>query len=257
MSPIEKIPLLIEINSVAGRFPLVFKCSFEYWIIAVSDQGHRFKNRIYDELARVGKALASGPRLELIDLLCQGSRTVEELARQAGQTVANTSHHLQVLNHSRLVEREKQGVHVTYRLSDEQVCTLYRDLRHLAQARLDEIDAITRQFLLSRDAMETVDQETLVARVRSGEVTVLDVRPAEEYRAGHLPGALSVPLAELEARLIELPMDRKVVAYCRGPYCVLAIEAVATLRRHGFDAERLEEGVPDWRSRGGEIAIVP
>ena len=212
-----------------------------------------FKDAIYAQLARIGKSLSSGPRLELLDLLCQGPRTVEALAGQAGQSVANTSHHLQVLRRVRLVSRERHGVHVSYRLADPEVCDFFLALKRLAESRLLEIEDVTRTFLESRGSMEPVDHEALLARVRCGEVTVLDVRPSEEYRAGHIPGALSVPLEELERRLAELPRHREIVAYCRGPYCVMALDAVALLRSRGFSAVRLEDGVPDWRDRGWPV----
>jgi rhodanese-related sulfurtransferase len=192
--------------------------------------------------------------LEILDLLCQGPRTVEVLAARAGQSVANTSRHLQVLRGARLVEAERNGVHKVYRLADPEVSTFFRALRTLAESRLYEIERIMREFHESRDDMEAVDRELLVDRVRAGEVTVLDVRPTEEYDAGHIPGAVSVPIAELEKRLAELPRDRAVVAYCRGPYCVMAIDAVALLRANGFEAARLDEGVPEWRARGLEVA---
>lgn len=216
----------------------------------------QFKDTIYEQLGRVGKALASPRRLELLDLLCQGPRTVEALANEAGQSVANTSQHLQVLRASRLVEAEKHGLFVTYRLADEKVCAFYRELRTLAEARLHEIQVVTRQFLEKRGEMEPVDRDVLVSRIRSGEVTLLDVRPPEEFEAGHIPGAVSVPLADLEARLAELPHDREVVAYCRGPYCVLAVQAVEVLRAKGFRAIRMEEGVPDWRARGLPVEVA-
>lgn len=215
-----------------------------------------WKTGIYDQLARIGMALASGPRLEILDLLCQGPRTVEAIAGEVGQSVANTSHHLQALRRARLVEGEKSGTHVLYRLADEEVCTFYRSLRRLAESRLLEIQNVTRQFLDERGALEPVDLEALIARVRKGEVTVLDVRPTDEYDAGHIPGALSVPLAELKQRIRELPRRRQIVAYCRGPYCVLAVEAVDMLRRTGFKAVRLEEGVPDWRARGLPVEVT-
>ena len=215
----------------------------------------RFKDAIYAQLARIGKALASPARLELLDLLAQGPRTVEALARQAGQSVANTSHHLQVLRRARLVEAEKEGVHVTCRLADEEVGTFFRALRHLAESHLAEIEVVTREFLKGREAMEPVDRERLLDRVRHGEVTVLDVRPPEEYDAGHIPGAISVPIDELERRLAELPRDREIVAYCRGPYCVMAIEAVELLLSRGFRAIRLEDGVPDWQARGFKVEV--
>ncbi|MBM4367901.1 MAG: metalloregulator ArsR/SmtB family transcription factor [Deltaproteobacteria bacterium] len=216
----------------------------------------QFKDAVYDQLARIGKSLASGPRLEILDILCQGPRTVEVLAAQVGQSVANTSHHLQVLRRARLVDAERDGVHVTYRLTDERVDAFFRSLRDLAESRLLEIAEVTRVFLRARGSMEPVDRDALVDRIRKGAVTVLDVRPAEEYRAGHLPGAVSVPLGELERRLAELPRDREVVAYCRGPYCVMAVEAVELLRSRGFRAIRMEEGVPDWRARGLPVEVV-
>ncbi len=210
----------------------------------------RFKDAIYGQISRVGKALASPRRLELLDLLCQGPRTVEALAQEAGQSLANTSQHLQVLRAARLLEAERAGVFVTYRLADEKVCELCRELRTQAEFRLHEIHAVTRRFIEKHGAMEPVDRDVLASRVNSGEVTLLDVRPSEEFEAGHIPGAESVPLCELEARLAELPHNRDVVAYCRGPYCVLAVQAVELLRARGFTAIRMEEGVPDWRARG-------
>jgi len=217
----------------------------------------RFKTVIYSQFARIGRALASPSRLELLDLLCQGPRTVEALAKQAGQSVANTSHHLRVLAGARLVETEKHGLYVTYRLADDQVCDLYQGLRHLAERRLTEVEHVTRQFLEARGALHPVARDVLLERVRRGEVTVLDVRPPEEFRAGHIPGALSVPLAELERRMADLSRDRDIVAYCRGPYCVLAVEAVEILRARGFTAHRLEDGVPDWRALGLPVDTAP
>ena len=210
----------------------------------------RFKTAIYEQFARIGKAIANPSRLELLDLLCQGPRTVEALANEANLGLANTSQHLKALRAARLVEAEKAGLYVTYRLADEQVCQFFLSLRSLAETRLAEIREITREFLADRQGLESVDREALLARVRAGEVTVLDVRPAEEYRAGHIPGALSIPLKELERRLSDLPRERDIVAYCRGPYCVLAVEAVEMLRARGFSAFRLEQSVQDWRAEG-------
>lgn len=215
-----------------------------------------WKHSIYEQLARIGSSLASGPRLEILDLLCQGPRTVEVIAGEVGQSVANTSHHLQALRRARLVDGEKRGTHVVYHLADQEVCTFYLSLRRFAESRLLEIQSVTRQFWDERDDLEPVDVEALITRVHSGEVTVLDVRPAEEYDAGHIPGALSVPLADLERRLRELPPGDEIVAYCRGPYCVLAVEAVSLLRREGFRAIRLEEGLPDWRARGLPVEVT-
>jgi len=213
-------------------------------------RARRFKDTVFTLQAQTGKAVASPRRLELLDLLAQGPRTVEALARETSQSIANTSQHLQVLRGARLVETEKRGLYVTYRLAGEEVTRFCLALRQLAESRTDELELAAKGFLEKRGQVEPVDQEALLARVRRGEVTLLDVRPDEEYQAGHLPGALSVPLAELEHRLSELPRRREVVAYCRGPYCVLAIEAVSRLRDRGFRALRLEAGVPDWRARG-------
>ena len=209
-----------------------------------------FKDRVYEQLARIGKSVASPQRLELLDLLSQGPRTVENLAQEAHQTVANTSLHLQVLRAARLIEAEKEGVFVRYRIADETVADFFRSLRVLAASRLAELDQITRQFFEDRDVLEPVDRKALLARVRKGLVTVLDVRPTEEYRSGHIAGAISLPLHELKDRLAELPRDQDIVAYCRGPYCVLAAQAVELLREHGFRVVRLEDGVADWRAHG-------
>ncbi|MBI3798366.1 MAG: metalloregulator ArsR/SmtB family transcription factor [Deltaproteobacteria bacterium] len=213
-----------------------------------------FKDRVYEQLARIGKAVASPQRLELLDLLSQGPRTVENLAQEAHLTVANTSRHLQILRAARLVEAEKEGVFVRYRVADEAVADFFRSLRVLAASRLAELDQITRHFFKDRDALEPVDRQALLARVRKGLVTVLDVRPPEEYRSGHIAGAMSLPLHALQERLAELPRNQDIVAYCRGPYCVLAAQAVELLREHGFRAVRLEDGVTDWRAHGLPVA---
>lgn len=211
------------------------------------------KTAVYEQIARIGQATSSPSRLELLDLLSQGARTVEVLATQTGQSVATTSHHLQVLRRARLVDAEKSGLYVTCRLADPQVGRFLLELRGLAESRLAEIEQVTRQYLERRGALEPVDNEELVRRVRAGEVTLLDVRPHEEYVAGHIPGALSVPLADLANRLGDLRKRRDVVAYCRGPYCVMALDAVDLLRRRGFRAHRLEHGVPEWRARGWRV----
>jgi rhodanese-related sulfurtransferase len=211
------------------------------------------KSAVYQQIARIGQASSSPSRLELLELLSQGARTVEALAKQTGQSVAATSHHLQVLRRARLVDAEKAGLFVTYRLAHPQVETFLLEIRHLAESRLAEIQHITRTFLESRGALEPVDNEDLVRRVRSGEVTVIDVRPPEEYAAAHIPGAISLPLADLPKRLQELQKRREVVAYCRGPYCVMALDAVDLLRRKGFRARRLEQGVSEWRARGWRV----
>jgi rhodanese-related sulfurtransferase/DNA-binding MarR family transcriptional regulator len=214
-----------------------------------------FKDAIYEQFARIGKAVSSPKRLELLDLLCQGERTVEVLAKETGLTVANASQHLQVLRAARLVEAEKLGLFVTYRLAEQAVCEFFRAMRLLAESRLAEVEQIKRRFLEGREGMEPVDRDALLKRVREGAVTVLDVRPVEEYRAGHIPGAMSIPLKELERRMSKLPRDQEIVAYCRGPYCVLAIQAVEMLRSKGFNAVRLEEGIQDLRAMGFPIAL--
>jgi rhodanese-related sulfurtransferase len=218
-------------------------------------RNRRFKTAIYEQFARIGKAISNPGRLELLELLCQGPRTVETLARESNLGLANTSQHLKALRAARLLEAEKSGLYVTYRLADDEVCQFFRALRNLAESRLTEVREIAREFLADRKGLEPVDRRALLAKVRDGEVTLLDVRPVEEYRAGHIRGSLSIPLKELKRRLSELPKDRDVVAYCRGPYCVLAVEAVAILRKCGFSAFRLEDSIQDWRAEGLPVAV--
>ncbi len=220
----------------------------------MSTSGRRFKDAIYGQFARVGKALSSPHRVELVELLAQGPRTVEVLSRLASMTLANTSAHLQVLRGAGLVESEKEGLFVTYRLADPSVAELLLATRKVAEARLAEVARMSDAFLAQNAQLEPVDVGDLRKKVLSGEVTLLDVRPPEEFEAGHLPGALSVPLPALAKRLAELPRRREVVAYCRGPYCVLAVEAVKLLRARGFKAVRLEDGVVEWASHGLELA---
>ncbi len=210
----------------------------------------RDKAALYEQFARVGKALCSARRLELIDLLLQAERTVEVLAGETGMSVANTSHHLQVLKQTRIVESERDGNHVIYRVAGEHVGALLAGVQQFAEESLAEVEAITRRFHDQREDMEAIDREQLISRAQSGDTIVLDVRPREEYEAGHLPFAQSLPLEELEQRLATLPKDKQIAAYCRGPFCVLAVEAVDTLRRRGFDAVRLEDGVREWQEHG-------
>ncbi len=213
-----------------------------------------FKDAIYEQFARIGKAVSSPNRLELLDILCQGPRTVEVLAKETSLTVANASQHLRVLRAARLVETEKEGLFVIYRLADQAVCEFFFAMRGLARSRLAEVEQIKRLFLEGREGMEAVNREALLELVRKGAVAVLDVRPAEEYNAGHIPGAISIPLKELEQHLTELPRDQEIVAYCRGPYCVLSIQAVEMLRGKGFKAVRIEEGIQEFRALGFPIA---
>ncbi len=210
----------------------------------------RFKDAIYDQFARVAKALASSHRLELLELLAQGPRTVEALGRTADMSLANTSAHLQVLRTAGLVESSKEGLFVTYRLADPTVGALLVSLRKVAEARRAEVTKLSRDFLAENALLEPVDEVALRRRMSKGEVTVVDVRPPEEYEAAHIRGAVSIPLPQLAKRLSELPRRREVVAYCRGPYCVLAVEAVKLLRGKGFKAVRLEEGILDWAALG-------
>lgn len=215
----------------------------------------RFKDLLWEQFARLAKGLANPKRMELLDLLAQSPRTVEALAGLAGMTVANTSQHLQVLKGSALVLTERQGTFIVYRLASPAVEDFLTAFRRLAETQLADVAELTRSFLKDRHLLEAVDQQALVERVRSREVTLLDVRPVEEFQSGHIPGAISVPLADLKRRMASLPKDRELVAYCRGPYCVLAVEAVGLLRKRGFKAIRLEEGVPDWRRRGFPVAV--
>ena len=204
----------------------------------------------YAELARIAKALASPVRLRLLDLFRQGPRTVDAIAAEAGVSVANASQHLQLMRRARLVTAERQGQFVRYRLSGEAVSGVFTAVRRLAEALLPEMDRLRHAL----DALRPEEREALLGRIRRGEVTLLDVRPAEEYEAGHLPGARSIPLPQLAARLPELPREREVVAYCRGPYCSMAVEAVSLLRSSGLRASHLDLGIPELRARRFRIA---
>ena len=218
--------------------------------------GHRaFKDRLYAEFATIGKALASPHRLELLDLLGQGERSVDQLAAEAGLSLANASAHLQVLRQARLVDADKRGLNVVYRLAAPEVFQLWRTLRDLGTARLAEVDRLVETYLTDRASLTAVDIAELRRLVEDGTVTLLDVRPVLEYRQGHIPNARSIPVAELERRLSELPRDREVVAYCRGPYCVYADEAAQLLQEHGFRVRRLEEGFPEWRAAGLPVEV--
>jgi rhodanese-related sulfurtransferase/DNA-binding transcriptional ArsR family regulator len=214
-------------------------------------QGKRkFKNEVYGQLARIGKALASPRRLELLDLICQAERSVEQLADETAMSVANTSQHLRALHQAHLLESRREGRFVVYSLADVLVSDFYRSFRLLAEDRLAEIERIRQRFFSSEKELKALNRDTLLQHVKQGKVMVIDVRPTNEYRNAHIPNALSIPLQELSERLAELPHDKTIVAYCRGRYCVLAAEAVQLLTRHGFRARRLEDSVDDWRARG-------
>lgn len=210
----------------------------------------RDKSALYEQFARVGKALCSAKRLELLDLLLQANRTVEELAKESGMSVANTSQHLQTLKQARIVESERRGNNVVYRATGEHAGLLLSSIQQFAEHGLAEVDAITRRFYDGCEEMEPVNRVQLMARAKTGDAIVLDVRPKAEYEAGHLPFAESLPLEDLEQRLESLPKDKQIVAYCRGPFCVLAVEAVERLRQRGFNAIRLEDGVREWQEHG-------
>ncbi len=208
------------------------------------------KQQLYSQIARIGRAVGNGHRLELLEYLSQGERTVEALARLAGLSMANASQHLQVLRQAGLVSTRREGLYVHYRLAEADVDQLRRVLRQLAQTRIAEVEHLVRNYLGIKDSLEAVPRIELLERAHAGLVTVLDVRPPEEFAAGHLPGAVNIPLKELEQRIQELPPHQEIVAYCRGPYCVLAYDAVAQLRKQGFSARRMEEGFPEWRLAG-------
>jgi rhodanese-related sulfurtransferase len=203
------------------------------------------KDALYEQFARVGKALSNGRRLELVDLLAQAERSVDELARESGLSLALASHHLRLLRDAGLVTSRREGVSVRYALAGDDVLRLWLSMRSVAAGRLADVERAARDYLGGE--VEGVGRAELVERVRAGDLVVVDVRPAVEYAAGHLRGARSIPIEELESRLDELPRDRDVVAYCRGPYCVYAHQAVRTLRRAGRTARRLDDGWPEWR----------
>jgi rhodanese-related sulfurtransferase/predicted transcriptional regulator len=215
-----------------------------------------FKDALYDQFARIGKAVSNPHRLEMLDLLAQGERRVEDLAREANLPIANASQHLQALLRAHLVERRRDGTSIYYRLADERVFQLWQAIRELGAARLAEVASLTRtQF--DDDRRDAIDLEALRARLREEQTILLDVRPIHEYRAGHLPGAISMPADELSNRLHELPKGSPIVAYCRGPYCVFADGAVTLLREHGYQATRMIDGVPDWKAAGLPVEIDP
>jgi rhodanese-related sulfurtransferase len=223
----------------------------------MADAAHRrFKDRLYGQYARIGKALGNPHRLELLELLAQGERTVESLANEVGLSMANTSQHLQVLRGAGLVDTRRSGVFINYRLADDAVVPLSAALRTVAERRLAELDRLVRDEFKGRQDAEAVGLEELLQRARRDDVVVLDTRPSREYRAGHIPGALSVPVDELQQRLRRLPKGKEYVAYCRGPYCVYADRAVEILQASGRRARRLKEGFPEWKAAGFPVAVA-
>ena len=208
------------------------------------------KYALLSQFAAVAKALGHAHRLELLEFAAQGERSVDSLAERAGLTVGNTSQHLQHLRRAGLVRSRREGKRILYRLSDEAVVGLLASLRQIAERNVAEVQRVLDGYFHERDALEPLSRDELVARMHDGLVTVLDVRPEDEFVAGHLPGAINIPLRKLEEQLAELPRDHEIIAYCRGPYCVLSFEAVSTLRGRGFKARRFEEGYPEWRAAG-------
>lgn len=208
------------------------------------------KALLFEQFARIGQALSSGPRLELLELLAQGERSVDALAQLSELSVANTSRHLQQLRQAGLVATRKEGQFVHYRLAGDEVVRLIYALGAVGETYSAEVERLVKTFLTDKDSLEPVPAEEVLLRARKGLVTVLDVRPAQEYAAGHIPGAINIPLPEINKRLHELPANREIVAYCRGPYCLMAFEAVAFLRKKGRKARRLQDGLPEWRLRG-------
>jgi len=209
-----------------------------------------FKNVLYEQFARIGKALSNGHRLELLEVLAQGEHSVEVLAQETGMPVANASQHLQVLRSAQLVEVRREGVYLYYRLADEQVFTLWQTMRQVGERRLAEVERIVQTYLHDRSLLQPISATELIQRLSAGNIILLDVRPAEEYAAGHLPDAISIPVSDLHLRLPELAREKEIVAYCRGPYCVFADEALTVLRANGYQARRLEQGPPEWRALG-------
>lgn len=211
---------------------------------------HNFKSDLFEQFARIGKALSSGKRLEMLEFLAQGERSVEQLARMTALSIANASQHLQQLRQVGLVTARKEGLYVYYRIAGDGIVRLLTALRAVGEEHVADVDRLVKLFLNSKDNLEPVPAKELWQRVKQGLVTVLDVRPPEEYAQGHIRGAINVPVTELKKRLHQIPAGQEVVAYCRGPYCLLAYEAVQLLRQKGIKARRLEEGYPEWKSAG-------
>lgn len=210
----------------------------------------QFKTELFEQFARIGRAMSAPLRLAILDVLAQSERTVEEIAREIGASVANASQHLKQLRSARLVSSRRDGLFIYYRIADEKVLRLWQVIREVGEARYGEIDEVVRTFLKERETMQTVDADELLRLIRAEEVVVLDVRPFGEFAAGHIPQARSIPLNELAKRLRELPKRRLIVAYCRGPYCVLSDDAVLLLRKKGFQVARLNIGLPEWKLLG-------
>ncbi|GAC1425983.1 MAG: metalloregulator ArsR/SmtB family transcription factor [Ktedonobacteraceae bacterium] len=215
-----------------------------------TEKKRQYKLGLYEQFARIGKALGSPHRLELLDLLLQCERTVESLAAETGMSVANASQHLQVLRTAHLVETRREGTSISYRLASEGVSMLWLSLRQVGETQLAEIDRVVETYLQDRHQLQRIDADEVLSRLSQDQIILLDVRPVKEYATAHLPHARSMPVAELEAHLSEFPLEKEVIAYCRGPYCVFADEAVSLLCAHGYHARRLEHGVAEWHALG-------
>jgi len=216
-----------------------------------------FKDRLFEQFARIGKSLSNGRRLEILELLAQGPRTVEDISREVGLSVANTSQHLQVLRRSNLVSVKREGLYANYKLASDDVLQMCISMRRLGEKHLSDVQRLVETYLSSRAKLEPVSCEDLLGKLKEKNVFVLDVRPVEEYEEGHIAGARSIPLAELKKRLKEIPRKREIVAYCRGPYCVFADEAVSFLASRGYRAVRLREGFPEWKSQRLAVDVGP
>jgi rhodanese-related sulfurtransferase/DNA-binding transcriptional ArsR family regulator len=213
------------------------------------------KRALFVEFAGVAKCLAHAHRLELVEQLAQGERSVEILAAKTGLSIANASQHLQQMRRAGIISARRDGKFVFYRLGDDSILDLLAALRRIAERNSAEVERVVRTYFNDRDSLEAVSRDELLAQTRAGFVTVLDVRPPDEFDLGHLPGAVNIPLRDLAARLAEIDLSHEIVAYCRGPYCVLSYEAVAALRTNGFKARRLEDGFPEWRAAGLPVEI--
>lgn len=217
------------------------------------ETNHELAEDIFEQVARIGKAVASPKRLEILELLSQAPRTVDAIAHETRLSQANTSQHLRVLRACNLVSTRRDGTSIWYSLTDKTVAEFFRILRVLATTHLAELDRIVGAYFSDFEGTEAVDQKTLRQRVRNGEVTIVDVRPKEEFDAGHIPGAISIPIEEVDLRIDELPKEKEIVAYCRGPYCVWSGQAVRIFRQNGYSARHLRDGILDWRARGYRV----
>ncbi len=218
--------------------------------------GREAKDQLYAQFSRLGKAMSNPKRIELLELLAQAERSVDELAAASGMDFSNTSAQLQVLSRTRLVKSRREGKRVLYRLADQSVVGFLAALRHIARDRLTEVEQVARDYFDARDQLEPIKPSELLTRLGQGQTLVIDVRPAEEFAAGHIPGALSIPLGELKKRLPQMPREAEIVAYCRGPYCVLAPQAIEILRQAGLKARRLLDGFPEWRLAGMPVEAI-